>query len=116
MTQHQRTPTAQLIEDFAGRSADDPACPALVAELRDRLGRDNHYVRQWYWTMRTPAQCALDGVLPPEAGVWTADADIALARRHLEHSCDGPLTPFVLMSRACQYAARRPYAAEAAAN
>jgi len=41
---------------------------------------------------------------------------ISSAREELSHGCDGPLTPFVLMSRATDLVARGKASADVAAN
>jgi hypothetical protein len=46
----------------------------------------------------------------------TTDAEIAEAKRALNHSCDGPVTAFVLIARATRYAAEHPEKEFAAAN
>jgi hypothetical protein len=46
----------------------------------------------------------------------TTDAEIAEAKRELNHSCDGPVTAFVLIARATRYAAAHPELEFAAAN
>lgn len=45
-----------------------------------------------------------------------ACANIARAKREIDHGCDGPLTAFVLISRAARLAERRKYDSEAIAN
>ena len=34
--------------------------------------------------------------------VQPTEANIAFARHAISHNCDGPITPFVLISRACE--------------
>lgn len=46
----------------------------------------------------------------------TTNSQISIARDAIDHGCDGPITPFVLMVRAAEYSARNPARAEAAAN